>query len=115
VFAGEGAVIAGTDGPVVLDIARVKGKLGVRPEHIQLAFESGVRGGVDNVEYLGGDSLVSCRIGGQPVAVRTNGSVGLRAGDAVWLRWARGAQHCFDDDGRRADTEPREAASTMLA
>jgi len=111
----EGAVIAGTDGPVVLDIARVKGKLGVRPEHIQLSFESGVRGGVDNVEYLGGDSLVSCRIGGQPVAVRTNGSVGLRAGDAVWLRWARGAQHCFDDDGRRADTEPREAASTILA
>jgi sn-glycerol 3-phosphate transport system ATP-binding protein len=113
--ARDGTVIAGTDGPVVLDIAQAKGKLGVRPEHIQLAFESGVRGGVDSVEYLGGDSLVSCRIGGQAVAVRVAGSVGLRAGDAAWMRWARGAQHYFDEDGRRADTEPREAASTMLA
>jgi sn-glycerol 3-phosphate transport system ATP-binding protein len=113
--ARDGTVIAGTDGPVVLDIAQAKGKLGVRPEHIQLAFESGVRGGVDSVEYLGGDSLVSCRIGGQAVAVRVAGSVGLRSGDAAWMRWARGAQHYFDEDGRRADTEPREAASTMLA
>jgi sn-glycerol 3-phosphate transport system ATP-binding protein len=113
--ARDGTVIAGTDGPAVLDVAQAQGKLGVRPEHIQLAFESGVRGGVDSVEYLGGDSLVSCRVGGQAVAVRVAGSVGLHSGDAVWLRWARGAQHYFDEDGRRADTEPRKAASTMLA
>jgi sn-glycerol 3-phosphate transport system ATP-binding protein len=113
--ARNGTVIAGTDGPVVLDTSRAKGKLGVRPEHIELAFESGVRGGVDNIEYLGGDSLVSCRIGTQPVAVRVAGSVGLRAGDAAWLRWARGAQHYFDEHGRRADTEPREVPSTLLA
>ena len=60
-----GAVIAGTDGPVGArrrDCAG--GMLGVRPEHMQLAFETGVRADVDSVEYLGGDSLVSCRIGG---------------------------------------------------
>ena len=110
-----GAVIAGTDGPIVADASRAGGALGIRPEHIQLAFESGVRGGVDNVEYLGGDSLVGCRVGGQAVAVRVGGSVGLRAGDAVWLRFAKGAEHFFDERGVRADVEPRAIAPTMIA
>ena len=110
-----GAVIAGTDGPIVADASRAGGALGIRPEHIQLAFESGVRGGVTNVEYLGGDSLVSCRVGAQSVAVRVSGSVGLLPGDAAWLRWAKGAEHYFDDDGMRVDTEPREMASTLPA
>jgi sn-glycerol 3-phosphate transport system ATP-binding protein len=110
-----GAVIAGTDGPVVLDAAHANGMLGVRPEHIQLVFESGIRGGVENVEYLGGDSLVSCRVGGQAVAVRVGGSVALHGGDAVWLRWARGAAHYFDANGMRAAVESQEVPSTLLA
>jgi ABC-type sugar transport system ATPase subunit len=89
--------------------------LGVRPEHIQLGFESGVRAAVENVEYLGGDSLVGCAIGGQPLAVRVPGSVGLSRGDPVWLRWAPGAAHYFDVDGKRADATPHEAASTLIA
>jgi sn-glycerol 3-phosphate transport system ATP-binding protein len=110
-----GAVIAGTDGPLVTDAAHAKGKLGVRPEHIQLAFERGVRGGVENVEYLGGDSLVICRVGAQAVAVRVPGSVGLRAGDATWLRWAPGAEHRFDEEGRRIEIVSSEVPSTLLA
>ena len=110
-----GAVIAGTDGPAVLDGSRAAGMLGVRPEHIQLAFETGIHAGVDGVEYLGGDSLVSCRVGGQPVAVRVQGSVGLSRGDAAWLRWAPGAQHYFDVDGLRAPVHPRAQAPTLIA
>ena len=110
-----GAVIAGTDGPTVLDGSLSGGTLGVRPEHMQLAFEAGVRAGVDSVEYLGGDSLVACRIGGQPVAVRVPGSVGLARGDAAWVRWAPGAQHYFDVDGRRASVHPRELPTTLIA
>jgi sn-glycerol 3-phosphate transport system ATP-binding protein len=87
----------------------------VRPEHIELAFETGVRGGVDSVEYLGGDSLVSCRVGGQPAAVRVAGSVGLARSDAIWLRWAPGAQHYFDADGLRAPTAPRRLSPTLMA
>ena len=109
-----GAVIAGTDGPVVLDRRHAPGTLGVRPEHIQLGFENGVRAAVENVEYLGGDSLVGCAIGGQPLAVRVPGSVGLSRGDAVWLRWAPGAAHYFDIDGKRGDIVPHETASTTL-
>jgi len=110
-----GAVIAGTDGPVVLDARLAGGMLGVRPEHMQLAFDSGVRAAVESVEYLGGDSLVSCRIGTQPVAVRVQGSVGLRRGDPAWIRWAPGAQHYFGVDGLRAPLEAREPSATLIA
>ena len=110
-----GAVIAGTDGPVVVDSRFASGMLGVRPEHMQLAFESGVRAGVDGVEYLGGDSLVSCRIGTQSVAVRIGGNVGLARGETTWIRWVPGAQHYFDADGLRAPLDTREPTATLFA
>ena len=110
-----GAVIAGTEGPVVLEARLAGGMLGVRPEHMQLAFDNGVRVVVDSVEYLGGDSLVSCRIGTQPVAVRVQGSVGLHRGDPAWIRWAPGAQHYFDAAGLRAPLEAREPSATLIA
>jgi sn-glycerol 3-phosphate transport system ATP-binding protein len=110
-----GAVIAGTDAPVVLEGRAAPGMLGVRPEHMQLAFEAGIRASIDSVEYLGGDSLVSCRIGGQPVAVRVPGSVGLVHGDTTWVRWVPGAQHYFDADGRRAPLETRAPSATLFA
>jgi sn-glycerol 3-phosphate transport system ATP-binding protein len=110
-----GAVIAGTEGPPLFDARFAQGLLGVRPEHVELAFERGIRGGVDNVEYLGGDSLVSCRVGGQPLAARVAGSVALARGDAVWLRWTPGAQHYFDADGTRTVSESRESPATLMA
>ena len=110
-----GAVIAGTDGPVVLDARLVPGMLGVRPEHMELALDSGLPANVDSVEYLGGDSLVSCRIGTQPVAVRVSGSVALAPGDRTFVSWARGAQHYFDVDGVRASAEVREPSPTLFA
>ena len=113
--AGDGAVIAGTQGPVVIDASRATGQLGIRPEHMTLAFESGLRAGVESVEYLGGDSLVSCRVGSQAIAVRVPGSVGLASGDATWIRWAPGAQHYFDADGRSAPLEVRAPPATLLA
>jgi ABC-type sugar transport system ATPase subunit len=109
-----GTVIAGTDGPVVLAAHFAGGALGIRPEHMQLSFENGVRAGVESVEYLGGDSLVSARIGTQPVAVRVQGSVSFRRGDATWIRWAPGAQHYFDAEGLRGALEAREPAATTL-
>ena len=109
------AVIAGTDGPCVLDARHASGMLGVRPEHMQLAFEAGVRAGVESVEYLGGDSLVSCRIGGQPVAVRVAGSIGLVRGDATWIRWVPGAQHYFDAAGVRQTLATTAPAETLIA
>ena len=110
-----GAVIAGTEGPVVMPAECAGGKLGVRPEHIGLAFERGLRAEVEGVEYLGGDSLLTCRIGGQTLAVRAQGSVGLARGDAAWLSWAAGAQHFFAADGTRQASGARHDAATLVA
>ena len=110
-----GAVIAGTDGPVMLEGRFAGGTLGIRPEHMEIAFETGIRAHVDNVEYLGGDSLVSCRVGSQALAVRVPGSVGLSQGDTTWLRWAPGAQHYFAADGKRASIDAHEPSTTLLA
>jgi sn-glycerol 3-phosphate transport system ATP-binding protein len=111
----SGAVIAGTDGPAVMSAEHAGGSLGVRPEHIGLAFERGHRATVESVEYLGGDSLVSCRLGGQSLAVRAPGSVGLARGDVTWLDWVPGAQHYFEAGGRRRAADVRHGAATLVA
>ena len=110
-----GAVVAGTEGPSVAPAECAGLTLGVRPEHIQLGFEQGVRAIVESVEYLGADSLVACRLGTAAVGVRVPGSIGLARGDAAWLSWAPGAQHLFDRDGRRRPEPVRRQSATMLA
>jgi sn-glycerol 3-phosphate transport system ATP-binding protein len=110
-----GAIIQGTEGPAVLPAHCAAGRLGVRPEHIALAFERGIRARVDSVEYLGGDSLVACRIGVQPVAVRAQGNVALASGDAAWLTWAPGAQHYFAEDGARRAVSVQQESETQIA
>jgi sn-glycerol 3-phosphate transport system ATP-binding protein len=111
----NGAVIVGTDGPAFFSGEHANATLGVRPEHITLAFERGVRAAVESVEYLGGDSLVVCRVGAERVAVRASGSVGLSRGEATWLEWAEGAQHYFDASGNRREAQPQRKSATMLA
>ena len=110
-----GAVIAGTDGPALLSAEYANLTLGVRPEHIGIAFESGVRAAVESVEYLGGDSLIVCRVGTERVAVRAPGSVGLSRGEATWLNWAPGAQHYFAASGTRCELREPATTATMLA
>ena len=112
--AQQGAVIAGTDGPVLLPRECAGGTLGVRPEHVDIAFEDGLRAGVENVEYLGADSLVACRLGDQVLHARVAGRCVLARGDVTWLRWAPGAQVWFDQGGMRAAVDEVRAA-TMLA
>jgi sn-glycerol 3-phosphate transport system ATP-binding protein len=110
-----GAIIQGAGGPALLPTQCAGGTLGVRPEHIGLAFEKGVRASVESVEYLGGDSLLACRIGLQPLAVRTQGNVGLVRGDTAWLMWAPGAQHYFTEGGARQATPAHREPQTQIA
>jgi sn-glycerol 3-phosphate transport system ATP-binding protein len=110
-----GAIIDGAGAPAVFPARCAGGTLGVRPEHIILAFERGVRAGVESVEYLGGDSLIACRIGAQTLAVRAQGNTPLVRGDAAWLNWAPGAQHYFDEGGVRAHAPGRHETATQIA
>ena len=111
----DGAVIQCAGGPAVLPAQCAGGVLGVRPEHITLGLERGVRANVESVEYLGGDSLVACRVGAQQIAVRAQGSVGLTRGDVAWLEWAPGAQHYFAEGGNRAAWSVRHETATQVA
>jgi sn-glycerol 3-phosphate transport system ATP-binding protein len=113
--AAGGAVIAGTDGPAVLPADCAGGTLGVRPEHIELTVSRGVPAVVQGVEYLGADSLVTCRIGDATLAVRVAGNAGLGAGAAARLAWAPGAQHVFDRDGRRVVADSICPPATLYA
>ncbi len=111
-----GAVIAGTAGPAFASANRASDTLGVRPEHITLGHDTGVEARVEGVEYLGADSLLTCHVGKQALAVRVSGRTGLSQGDGTRLSWARGAQHFFDAaTGRRTAEENSHDGATMLA
>jgi sn-glycerol 3-phosphate transport system ATP-binding protein len=84
--------------------------LGVRPEDIALA-DGGMEATVEAVEYLGADSIVSCRAAGQRVLVRLAGQSKLAPGSRVGLGWPQGAGHLFDKaSGRRLE---RPAAGSV--
>ncbi len=111
-----GAVIAGTTGPIVASAERATDMLGVRPEHITFGQDAGVDAQVEGLEYLGADSLLTCRLGTQAIALRVSGRSGLSRGDVTRLSWARGAQHFFDAaSGRRSEDESRHLGATMFA
>ena len=62
------------------------------------------------------EGKLTCRVGGQTLAVRVAGRVGLSQGDATRLSWARGAQHFFDGkSGRRSQEETSHDSATMFA
>jgi sn-glycerol 3-phosphate transport system ATP-binding protein len=72
--------------------------IGVRPEDIRLDA-SGIPATIAAVEYLGADSVVTCVVGGETVAVRAKGKLTGSAGDPVHLAWDSAAMHCFDQAG----------------
>jgi sn-glycerol 3-phosphate transport system ATP-binding protein len=72
--------------------------LGVRPEKI-LVSESGLPVQVSALEYLGADSLISCRIGACEMTVRYDGRVRLAPGDPIHISWPAGESHFFNSEG----------------
>ena len=111
----SGAAIAGSDGPPTGPEELADAIVGVRPEDIVLGLELGHSARVENVEYLGADSLIACRIGEQALTVRTGGRVAFRRGDVTRLSWAPGAVHFFDAaTGARHEFE-HDRRLTMLA
>lgn len=90
-IAGDSTVIA----PAFGDLPGAM-QLGVRPEDIALAEAGGVPAIVEQVEYLGADLLVDCRIAGQPLVARVATHHPVSAGQPVSLVWAASRQHLFD-------------------
>jgi sn-glycerol 3-phosphate transport system ATP-binding protein len=69
--------------------------LGVRPEDIRIGTD-GVAAIVENVEYLGADSIVACRAGEETLTVRLPRAAHLTPGTGVRLSWNSAAAHYFD-------------------
>jgi sn-glycerol 3-phosphate transport system ATP-binding protein len=92
----RGAVVLGSDGPPVLHGPGAGRLLGVRPESVRLAESGGLAARVTAVEYLGADSIVTCAVGTESMAVRAPGRVELAEGKPVHLAWPSEAQHVFD-------------------
>ena len=69
--------------------------LGVRPEHVRLGAD-GIAARVETVEYLGADSIVTCRAGSELLTARLPGQVSLARSSEARLSWDREAVHLFD-------------------
>ena len=107
----EGAVIAGSIGQTVLEGSGQGVRLGIRPEHIELAETGGVPAELVWADYLGADTIVTARLGSQELLVRAPGRIGEIAGRRVTLRWAPDKVHIFDGaTGQRL--EGRQARAT---
>jgi sn-glycerol 3-phosphate transport system ATP-binding protein len=90
------ARFVGTPPMNLLHLDEVRGRLiGVRPEDIRLA-DTGMQARVTAIEYLGPDTIVTCAVGPDTVAVRAPGRVELAEGKVTHLTWAAAAQHVFD-------------------
>lgn len=90
------------------DGARV---VGMRPEHIRLTEDGGLPATVAAVEYLGADTILTCRLGAQTVAVRMEGRARPVAGDTVRLAWTPEHTHVFDaETGKRLESGARQAS-----
>jgi sn-glycerol 3-phosphate transport system ATP-binding protein len=69
--------------------------VGVRPEDMRLESR-GLPATVESVEYLGADSIVTCRAGGEAVSARIARHAAAAPGDQVHLAWSAEAVHLFD-------------------
>ena len=101
---GDCVAIVGLDHPYILDQRSEDLSLGVRPEDIEISDEAGVPAIVSDLEYLGADSIVDCRIGEQTVSVRIHGRVKIEPGAQVKLVWSVENVHYFHSStGQRRD------------
>ena len=76
--------------------------LGVRPEHIRLVNEGGVRGEVFGTEYMGTIQIVTINTQHGQIKARTASSERVRAGEMVGLRFDAASLVVFDMISGRA-------------
>lgn len=85
--------------------------LGVRPEAVRLVEEGGIPATIDAVEYLGADTILSCRAGEQSLLVRHPGEISFDKSADVNLDWPKEAEHHFDRNSGQKLTKPASEAA----
>lgn len=115
----RGWAVSGSRVPVMAEGTAPGGaqyQVGVRPEDISLAGENGIPAIVEQVEYLGADLLIDCRIVNQRLVARLGHRETVTAGDRVSVSWPDAAQHVFDrSSGARLDLARRRPTPITTA
>ena len=84
--------------------------LGIRPEHVEISADGGLPAELTASDYLGADTIVTARIGGQDINARLSGHYQVTPGETVRLAWAKENVHFFDAaTGRRIEASPQPA------
>jgi sn-glycerol 3-phosphate transport system ATP-binding protein len=107
----EGAVIAGAADAAVLEGPGSGFRLGLRPEHIELATSGGLAAELVATDYLGADTIVTARVGCQSLLVRVAGRLTIDGHRTAALTWPQEAMHVFDSATGRLVAGRRAAAS----
>lgn len=99
---GDGMVLRGTDGPMLVSAGSGELLGGIRPESLRLA-ERGIAARVRHAEYLGADTVVACSAGEVRLLARLPGRAVLAADSLVHLSTDEPV-HLFDAaTGRRVE------------
>jgi sn-glycerol 3-phosphate transport system ATP-binding protein len=99
--------VAGTIGPALDPAPWGAAFIGIRPEALRIGHD-GLPATVTDMEYLGADTVVSCRVGTcERVLARLSGRVSASPGEAVHLIFDPSELHFFDAvSERRIDPDP---------
>jgi len=80
--------------------------LGVRPEHVNLTDKGGLVAQVVSSEYLGADTIVSCKTGVNEFVLRHADRLDVKTGEHIRVTWKSDKTHLFYiDGGQRCDDQ----------
>lgn len=91
----DGIRVAGSRSGRVTCHAGADCMLGIRPEHIRIV-DDGWRAVVESVEYLGSNSVLSCRVGSEELSVVVHGVTDTVVGAEIYLHCPEEHVHIFD-------------------
>ncbi len=105
-----GAVVAGLTGAPPVASGSGQGlMLGVRPEHVTLVTSGGLPARAESADYHGADTVLTVRLGEQPLNLRVPGRFSLTPGAEVRVGWPADTAHLFD-----AHTGARRPGAPLL-
>lgn len=105
-----------TFSPKVLGSVDERITLGLRPESLQLSATGPIQAEVTDIEYLGADAVMSCKVGEEALLCRLPGKTVLPIGDLVHLSFDSSELHAFDKaSGQRMDVLPDEINSIITS